>query len=177
MPTWLLALSTAIVFAAAWFASTYLTMPGLELAPRALVSAFVGVLYGAGMGIWSGRVRRGHGSAAGRPGWRRSIRSGTVPVDVDVDEWRRALRHHQRQYRPLRWAAPTLYLPMTALSVALAVTGEPLFWLGTALFLTLFVVTAVTTPRVLRRTASMRAELDRRDAAARQVAGADQTGR
>lgn len=66
---------------------------------------------------------------------------------------------------------------MTALSVALAVTGEPLFWLGTALVLTLFVVTAVTTPRVLRRTASMLVELDRRDAAARQVAGADQTGR
>lgn len=47
----------------------------------------------------------------------------------------------------------------------LAVTGEPLFWVGAAVFIAFFVITMVTTPRVLRSTTPMPAELDRRDAA------------
>ncbi|PYY39059.1 hypothetical protein [Curtobacterium sp. MCPF17_046] len=72
------------------------------------------------------------------------------------------MEHHQRQYRPLRWAAPLLYLPMTALAIWLAVTGQPLFWVGAVFFLAVFVVTAVTTPRVLRNTETILTELDRR---------------
>ena len=54
---------------------------------------------------------------------------------------------------------------MTALAIWLAVTSEPLFWFGAAFFIAIFVITVVTTPRVLRNTTTMLSELDRREAA------------
>lgn len=162
LPTWVAGIVMAVLFAAAWFGITFVTTPELGLGARVLVSVSVGAFYGIGMGFWLGRTRRGYGSAARRPEFGRAVRRGVVPPDVDVDEWRRALTNHQRQYRPLRWAAPLLYLPMTALAVWLAITGQPLFWFGAAVFVAVFVITVATTPRTLRNTDSMLAELDRR---------------
>ncbi|PYY48240.1 hypothetical protein [Curtobacterium sp. MCBD17_023] len=162
LPTWIVGVIMAVLFAAVWFAFTIVTAPELGIGARALVSALVGALYGVGMGLWLGWMRRGYGGVARRPDFGRAVRRGAVPTDVDVDEWRRAVEHHQRQYRPLRWAAPLLYLPMTALAIGLAVTGQPLFWIGAVFFLAVFIGTAVTTPRVLRKTETMLAELDRR---------------
>jgi hypothetical protein len=54
---------------------------------------------------------------------------------------------------------------MTALAIWLAVAGEPLFWAAAALFIGLFVYTIATTPRVLRNTEMMLAELERREEA------------
>lgn len=162
-PTWVAGIVLSVLFAAAWFGSTFVTTPELGLGARVLVSVSVGALYGIGMGFWLGRTRRGYGSEVRRPEFNRAVRRGVVPPDVDVDEWRRALTHHQRQYRPLRWVAPVLYLPMTALAVWLAVTGQPLFWFGAAVFVALFVITVATTPRTLRNTDSMLVELDRRE--------------
>ncbi len=51
-----------------------------------------------------------------------------------------------------------------ALEVSLAVTGRPVFWFAAAMFLVILVVTLVQTPKVLRNTAAMLAELDRRTA-------------
>lgn len=162
MPTWTVGVLMAVVFAAAWFGSTFVTSPGLGLGARALISGFTGALYGTGMGLWLGRQRRAYGSAVRRPGFRRAVRRGVVPADVDTAEWVRALRHHQSQYRPLRWAAPVLYLPMTALAVWLAVTGQPLFWFGAVFFLGMLVFTLAVVPRTLRNTDLMLAELERR---------------
>lgn len=167
MPTWAVGVVMAVLFAIGWFALGFVTTPGLGLGARALVSAFVGALYGIGMGFWLSRSRRGYGATASRPGFGRAIRRGTLPEDVDGAEWRRALEHHQRQYRPLRWAAPALYLPATALAVWLAVTGQPVFWFGAAFFVAVLVVTCVTTPRVLRNAEAMLADLDRREGAQR----------
>jgi hypothetical protein len=164
LPTWVIGTVMAVLFAAAWFGITFVTTPELGLGARAAVSGSSGAAYGIAMGFWLDRTRRGYGGVARRPEFGRAVRRGVVPPDVDVDEWRRALIHHQRQYRPLRWAAPVLYLPMTALAVWLAVTGEPRFWFGAALFVALFVITVVTTPRTLRNTDSMLVELDRREA-------------
>lgn len=173
MPSWSAGLVMAVAFAVAWFGTTFLTTPETGLGARALTSAFVGTLYGVGMGSWFGRNRRRYGAAARRPGFARSVRRGVLPPDADVDEWRRALRHHRRQYRPLRWAAPLFYLPMTALAVWLAVTGQPVFWIGAVFFVGIGVATAVTTPRVLRNTEVMLAELDRRE---HEVAGVSGRG-
>jgi len=163
LPTWAVGIVMAVLFAVLWFALTFITTPELGLGARALVSGVVGALYGCGMGFWLGRTRRGYGGAARRPEFGRAVRRGTVPADVDVAEWRRAVEQHQRQYRPLRWAAPALYVPMTALAVWLAVTGQPLFWFGVGFFLFVGVLTVIVTPRVLRRTDAMLAELERRD--------------
>ncbi|WIB15914.1 hypothetical protein DEJ34_01935 [Curtobacterium sp. MCPF17_050] len=162
LPTWIVGVIMAVLFAALWFAFTFITTPELGVGARALASAVAGAGYGVGMGLWLGRTRRGYGGAARRPDFGRAVRRGTVPADVDLEEWRRAVEHHQRQHRPFRWAAPLLYLPMTALAIWLAVTSQPLFWVGAVLFLAMLIVTVVTTPRVLRNTETMLAELDRR---------------
>ncbi len=168
LPTWMVGVIAAVVFAVFWFASTFLTTPELGIGARVLVSGVVGAFYGIFMGFWLGRTRRGYGGVARRPEFGKAVRRGTVPADVDITEWRQALRHHQVQYRPLRWVAPALYLPMTALSIWLATTSEPLFWFGAAFFLIVFIVTVVTTPRVLRKTTAMLTELDRREQHVRQ---------
>ncbi|WP_146240213.1 hypothetical protein [Curtobacterium sp. MCSS17_008] len=152
-------------FAAAWFGATFITTPELGIGARALVSAIAGAFYGTFMGIWLGRTRRGYSGPARRPDFDRAVRSGTVPAEVKIDEWRRALQHHRAQHRPLRWSVPALYSPMTALAIWLAVTSQPLFWFGAAFFVAVFVLTAVTTPRVLHNTSAMLAALDRRESA------------
>ncbi|MDM7885657.1 hypothetical protein QUG92_11135 [Curtobacterium sp. RHCKG23] len=165
LPTWMTGVVMAVMFAVMWFALGFITTPELHLGPRALISAFTGALFGTGMGFWLGRQRRGFGQLARRPEFGKAVRRGAVPADADPAEWRRALQHLQKQYRPLRWLAPALYLPMTALSIWLAVTGEPMFWVGAGFMFTIFVITTVSTPRVLRKTTTMLAEVDRRDTA------------
>lgn len=163
-PTGVAGVVMAVLFAAGWFGASFVTTPELGVGPRALLSVIVGACYGLVMGLWVGRSRRAHGTAAQRPEFNKAVRRGTVPSDVDVAHWRRALQARQQQYRPLRWSAPALYLPMIALAVWLAVTGQPLFWFAVAFFVAILVVTVVTTPRVLRNTTAMLAELDRREA-------------
>jgi hypothetical protein len=165
LPTWMAGVVMAVMFAVFWFALGFITTPDLDLGPRALVAAFIGALFGTFMGYWLGRQRRGYGQLARRREFGRAVHRGDVPADAVTTEWRRALQHHHEQYRALRWQAPVLYLPMTALAIWLAVTGQPLFWVGAVFFVAMFVLTAVTTPRALRHTTAMLAELDRRDAA------------
>ncbi len=164
-PVWAAGVVVGVAFAVAWFGSTFLTMPELGVGPRALVSLVAGAFFGVVMGSWVGRVRRAHGDVARRPAFGRAVRTGTLPPDADTAEWRQALLARQRLHRPLRWTAPVLYVPATALAVWLAVTGQPVFWFGAALFVAALVATVVTTPRVLRNTATLLAELDRREVA------------
>jgi hypothetical protein len=165
LPTWMTGVVMAVMFAVIWFALGFITTPELHLGPRALIAAFTGALFGAVMGFWLGRQRRGFGQLAQRPEFGKAVRRGAVPADANTAEWRRALGHLQKQYRPLRWLAPALYLSTTALSIWLAVTGEPVFWVGAGFIFAMFVITMVSTPRVLRKTTTMLAELDRRDTA------------
>ena len=164
VPTWMAGVIMAVMFAGAWFGATFITTPELSVGPRALLSIIVGAFYGIFMGIWVGRTRRAHGRVGQRPEFSKAVRQGTIPSDVNIADWRRALQSRHEQYRPLRWLAPVLYLPMTALAIWLAVTGQPLFWFGAAFFIAIFIITVVTTPRVLRNTATMLTELDRREA-------------
>lgn len=168
-PTWVAGVVMAVLFAAAWFGTSFVTTPGLGGGPRALVSVVMGACYGLVMGLWVARTRRAHGTAAQRPEFGKAVRRGTVPPGVDIAHWHRALQARQQQYRRLRWSAPAIYLPMIALAVWLAVTGQPLFWFAVAFFVSIFVGTVVTTPRVLRNTTAMLAELDRREATQHRV--------
>lgn len=165
MPTWMAGVIMAGMFAALWFGASFIATPELGVGPRALLSLIVGAFYGVFMGFWLGRTRRGYGRVAQRPEFSKAVRRSTVPPDVNIAEWRRALQAHQQQYRPLRWLAPVLYLLMTAFAIWLAVSSQPVFWFGAAFFIAIFVITVVTTPRVLRNTTTMLTELDRREAA------------
>lgn len=157
----------AVFFAAGMFGVSFIITPELGLGVRALGAATAGAAYGVGMGFWLGRTRRGYGRLSGRREFVRAVRRGSVPPGVDSDadiaEWRRALLHHRAQHRPLRWTGPVLFGAMSVVSLALAVTGQPAFWVATLGFTVALVVVATTTPRVLRRTEAMLAELDRRE--------------
>lgn len=155
----------AVMFAVGWFGTTFITIPELTLGGRVIASVLTGAAFGLAMGVILGRQRRQYGRAGRRPDFARAVRRGTVPPDVNTGEWRQAVLHRQKEYRTLRWTAPLLYLPMTALSIWLAVTGQPLFWFGAALFFAMFLITVAVTPRTLRNTDAMLTELDRREQA------------
>lgn len=157
----------AAMFAVGWFGVTFITIPELTIGGRAVASALTGAVFGLVMGLILGRQRRQYGRAGSRTDFARAVRRGTVPPDVNTTEWRQALLRRQKEYRTLRWTAPLLYLPMTALSIWLAVTGQPLFWFGAAFFIAVLIFTVGVTPRTLRNTDAMLTELDGREHAAR----------
>ncbi|MBA8988858.1 hypothetical protein FHW23_000090 [Curtobacterium pusillum] len=157
----------AAMFAVGWFGVTFITIPELTIGGRAIASVLTGAVFGLTMGVILGRQRRQYGRAGSRPDFARAVRRGILPPDVSTGEWRQALLRRQKEYRTLRWTAPLLYLPMTALSIWLATTGQPLFWFGAVLFVAVFIFTIAVTPRTLRNTDAMLGELDRREHAAR----------
>lgn len=165
--TWVSGLLMAVFFAVGIFGISFIITPELSLGVRALMTALAGAAYGVAMGLWLGRTRRGYGRLSGRREFVRAVRSGSVPAEVDSDadiaEWRRALLHHRAQHRPLRWTGPVLFGTMSIMSLGLAATGQPVFWIATLGFTAAFVLVVVTTPRVFRRTEAMLAELDRRE--------------
>lgn len=161
-PWWLAALALAVAFGGLWFLVTIVVMPELNAVERAVISAITGSAYGIVMAIFLIRLRRGYGTVLQDAGFRRAVRRGVVPPDVDVEGWRRAVQQHRNQYRPLRWAAPLLYVPMTGLSVWLAASGQPLSWIFVGLFLVMLVASLIVAPRAVRRTDAMLTELDRR---------------
>lgn len=163
LPTWARATIAGVLFTVAWWASTFITIPELTPWQRVVVSLPTGAAYGIVMGIFLARMRRGYGGVLNDPRLRRALRHGEVPPDADIDEWRGAVRHHQAQYRPMRWAVPVVFIPMTALSIWLAVTDEPRFWFAAGFFVAVGVFCAIITPRVLRNSDAMLTELDRRE--------------
>jgi membrane protein implicated in regulation of membrane protease activity len=87
-----------------------------------------------------------------------------VPADADLLAWRQALEHQRAQHERQRWFGPLVIIPATALSLWLTLTDAPYWWVGVALFVGVLVAFMLSTPRVLRRTRTMLAELDRRSA-------------
>ncbi|MBA8990987.1 hypothetical protein FHW23_002252 [Curtobacterium pusillum] len=162
-PWWLAALVLAVAFGGLWFLVTMVAMPELSAGDRGVISAITGSAYGIVMAIFLVRQRRGYGAALQHPGFRRAVRRAVVPPDIDIARWRRAVQQHRNQYRPLRWAAPLLYVPMTGISIWLAVTGQPLWWIFAGLFVAMLIGSLIVAPRVLRRTDAMLTELDRRE--------------
>ncbi|WP_165931522.1 MULTISPECIES: hypothetical protein [unclassified Curtobacterium] len=152
----------AVAFGGLWFLVMVVVMPELSTGERVILSAIPSSAYGIVMAIFLIRQRRGDGAALQPPGFRRALRRAVVPPDVDIDGWRRAVQHQRKQFRPLRWAAPLLYVPMTGISIWLAVTGQPLYWIFAGLFVAMLVASLIVIPRVLRRTDTMLTELDRR---------------
>lgn len=164
-PLWAVMVVLAVAFGGFWYLSTFVTMPAdVPVGIRVAASAVSGTAFGVLFGFWIGRQRRGVGPAGRQRALGRAIRRGELPADADPAQWRQALEHYQQQYRRQRWFGPVVFVLAIVLEVSLAVTGRPVFWFAAAIFLVFLVVTLVQTPRVLRNTAAMLVELDRRDA-------------
>ncbi|WP_267422047.1 MULTISPECIES: hypothetical protein [unclassified Curtobacterium] len=163
-PLWSVMVVLAVAFGGSWYLSTFIFMPSDTPAGiRALGGLITGALFGVFFGLWLGRQRRGIGAAADQRVLGRAIRRGELPADADVDQWRQALTHYQQLYRRQRRLGPAVFVVALVLEASLAVAGRPLFWLAAAFFVVMLVVTLVQTPKVLRNTAAMLTELDRRE--------------
>lgn len=155
----------AVAFGGFWYLSTFVTMPAdVPVWIRGTASAVTGAAFGVIFGLWIGRQRRSVGPAARDRALGRAVRRGELPADADPAQWRQALEHYQQQYRRQRWFGPVVFVLAMVLEVSLAVTGRPVFWFAAAMFLVFLIVTLLQTPRVLRNTAAMLVELDRRNA-------------
>ncbi|TDW53096.1 hypothetical protein EDF52_101165 [Curtobacterium sp. PhB42] len=164
-PLWAVMIVLAVAFGGFWYLSTFVTMPAdVPVWIRGTASAVTGAAFGVIFGLWIGRQRRSVGPAARDRALGRAVRRGELPADADPAQWRQALEHYQQQYRRQRWFGPVVFVLAMVLEVSLAVTGRPVFWFAAAMFLVFLVVTLLQTPRVLRNTAAMLVELDRRNA-------------
>lgn len=164
-PLWAVMIVLAVAFGGFWYLSTFVTMPAdVPVGIRVAASVVTGAAFGVVFGLWIGRQRRSVGPAARDRALGRAVRRGELPADADPAQWREALTHYQQQYRRQRWFGPVVFVVLMALEVSLAVTGRPVFWFAAAMFLVFLVITLVQTPKVLRNTAAMLAELDRREA-------------
>ncbi|TCL82857.1 hypothetical protein EDF31_108105 [Curtobacterium sp. PhB142] len=164
-PLWAVMIVLAVAFGGFWYLSTFVTMPAdVPVWIRGTASAVTGAAFGVIFGLWIGRQRRSVGPAARDRALGRAVRRGELPADADPAQWRQALEHYQQQYRRQRWFGPVVFVLAMVLEVSLAVTGRPVFWFAAAMFLVFLIVTLLQTPRVLRNTAAMLVELDRRNA-------------
>jgi hypothetical protein len=162
MPVMMLLLAGS--FGGLWFLSTFLSMPTAPVAARAIGSVPMGVGFGVVFGLWLGRQWKTSGPAVQDRSFARARRTGVVPAGADTGTWRQALEHQHALYERQRWMAPLVFVPATALGVWLALTETPYWWFGVALFVAVLIGSVVSTPRVLRRTTMMLAEVDRRSA-------------
>ncbi|QWS33780.1 hypothetical protein [Curtobacterium aetherium] len=159
-----LMLLTGLPFGAFWFLWTTFTMPGAPVLARVVGALVTGAVFGVVFGLWVGRQVQAAGPAVRDRSFARARRTGVVPADADLLAWRQALEHQRAQHERQRWSGPLVFVAATALALWLALTDSPYWWFGVALFVGFLVAFLLSTPRVLRRTRTMLAELDRRSA-------------
>lgn len=157
-------LLTGVFFGLFWFLWTSFTMPDAPVLVDAVAAVVAGTVFGVFFGLWLGRQLRGAGPAVRDRSFARARRTGVVPADADLDTWRQALEHQRALHERQRWFGPLVFIPATALTLWLALTDAPHWWFGVALFVGALIASVVSTPRILRRTSAMLAEVDRRSA-------------
>ena len=154
---------TGLVFGLAWFVGFRFLGPDVD-GPRLAIGAVVsGVLFGVVFGGWLVRQRRAAGPAAADRSFRRALRTGVLPPDVDAVAWRRSVEHRRAATLRQRRSGPLVFGVATVLYIVLALTQGPLWWFAAAVFLGFLVVVLVQTPRLLHTTAALLDELDRRE--------------
>ncbi|WP_137767903.1 hypothetical protein [Curtobacterium sp. SGAir0471] len=155
---------TGLVFGVGWFVGLPLVEPELR-GPQLAIGAVVGGLFfGVLFGGWLGRQRRAAGPASADRSFRRALRTGVLPPGVDTVAWRRSVGHRRAVTLRQQRFGPLVFGGGTVLYVALALTQDPLWWLAAAVFAGFLVAALVQTPRLLRTTAALLDELDRREA-------------
>lgn len=142
---------------------------GLLTDPRHLnvVVRLIGALvYAIGITVFFGitiaRRRRKAGGADEVAAMLRTTRTGTVPDGVDTVRWTAELERYRVRYRRNRWSLPILVGLFVALTVWLALTLDPVWWLFLAVFVGLFGYALWETRRALRNLDRALDELRRR---------------
>lgn len=152
-----------VVVGGLYFALGLLTDPRhLNVGARLLGALFYAVGMTVVLGITLARRRRKAGGAGAVTAMQRTTRTGVVPADVDTVRWTSELERYRVRYRRNRWAVPILVGLFIVLTICLALTIGPVWWLFLVLFVGLGAYSLWETRRALRNLDRALDELQRR---------------
>ncbi|MBD8704994.1 hypothetical protein [Frigoribacterium sp. CFBP 13712] len=157
-----------ILLAALWLGIGVLVMPG----EQPVIARLLGTVFYAGamtvfFGVVISRARRGAGSVDELSRMQAAVKAGAVPSDVDSSTWIPMLEKWQGQNRRSRWLAPVMFMGFLALSLWLASTADPVWFVLSLVFLALLIVSTVTAWRGYDKLTRMLDELRNREPHAR----------
>jgi hypothetical protein len=144
---------------------------GPHVVARLLGALFYAFVMTAFFGIAIAIRRRRAGGADAVNAMRHTIRTGALPADADTAAWTPELERYRVRYRRNRWSVPVMFVVFAALSVYLAATASPFWWLLLVLFLVLCGYAMWDTRRALRNLDTAITELQRRPVGAGSGAG------
>ena len=139
-------LPVLFVFTAAfWLGVGVIVMPS----EQPLVARLIGTVFYAGamtafFGLAIKRARRGAGGVDELSRMQAAVKAGAVPPDVDTSTWIPMLERWQTQSRRTRWLAPVMFTGFIALSLWLAATAGPVWFVFGLFFLALLIVSTVS---------------------------------
>ncbi|MDQ1172958.1 putative membrane protein [Microbacterium testaceum] len=166
LPLWVLAPIYFVLISGVYLAGGQVGAPD-----RPLVVGLVGtVIFGVGMTVafifLTRRARRDAGGAGELERIRRALKTGRLPDHIDVVAWRSIIERRHQQLQRALWLNPVAFGLMTLVALSLTITRSPYWSLAAAFFIVMLVVSVVTTPRSLRKSAVIREELAKREAIA-----------
>ena len=157
-----------VLLAALWLGIGVVVMPG----DQPLIARLIGTVFYAGaitafFGVVISRARRGAGGVDELSRMQAAVKAGAVPSDVDSSTWIPTLEKWQDQNRRSRWLAPVMFTGFVALSLWLASTAGPVWFVLALVFLALLIVSTVSAWRGYDKLTRMLDELRSREPRAR----------
>ncbi|WP_144715266.1 hypothetical protein [Curtobacterium pusillum] len=135
---------------------------GMHVVARLIGALFYAVAMTAFFGIAIAIRRRRAGGADAVNAMRHTIRTGELPADADTAAWTSELERYRVRYRRNRWSVPVMFVLFAALSVYLAASVSPFWWLFLLFFVGSCAYAMWDTRRALRNLDTAIAELQRR---------------
>jgi hypothetical protein len=153
-----------ILLAASWLGLGLLVMPG----EQPLIARLLGTVFYAGamtvfLGVVINRARRGAGGVDELSRMQAAVKAGEVPSDVDSASWTPMLEKWQDQNRRSKWLAPVMFTGFVVLSLWLAGTTGPVWFVLALVFLALLIGTTVSSWRSYDKLTRMLDELRNRE--------------
>ncbi|ROP78668.1 hypothetical protein EDF18_1324 [Frigoribacterium sp. PhB107] len=157
-----------VLLAALWLGIGVVVMPAEQPVIARLIST---VVYAGAMtaflGVVISRARRRAGGVDELSRMQAAVKAGALPVDVDSSTWIPMLEKWRDQNRRSRWLAPVVFTGFIALSLWLASTAGPVWFVLALVFLALLIVSTVSAWRGYDRLTRILDELRHREPHAR----------
>ncbi|TDT66461.1 hypothetical protein [Frigoribacterium sp. PhB116] len=157
-----------VLLAALWLGIGVVVMPAEQPVIARLIST---VVYAGAMtaflGVVISRARRRAGGVDELSRMQAAVKAGALPLDVDSSTWIPMLEKWRDQNRRSRWLAPVVFTGFIALSLWLASTAGPVWFVLALVFLALLIVSTVSAWRGYDRLTRILDELRHREPHAR----------
>lgn len=157
-----------VLLAALWLGIGVVVMPAEQPVIARLIST---VVYAGAMtaflGVVISRARRRAGGVDELSRMQAAVKAGALPLDVDSSTWIPMPEKWRDQNRRSRWLAPVVFTGFIALSLWLASTAGPVWFVLALVFLALLIVSTVSAWRGYDRLTRILDELRHREPHAR----------